>query len=198
MDGREGHYCCFYPFFGSLLEFQSHFLGCPCCAWPYFEGQFLMVNPAIALLGTRRRRRRRHGVTVSSGVVCYCASAVRVTLRLLARRNYATRIGGTILQDHPTKIQSAATSNRPVACYCLRGGHLYLRTMSLGCPEHNNSVIHPFHDCFCGADDVLCLSVAEICPFQGWKEVCQSRAEDRGGGGCGSAAWTLFVRETVA
>ena len=108
-------------------------------------------------------------------------------------------LGGTILQDHPTKIQSAATSNRPVACYCLRCGHLYLRTMSLGCPEHNNSVIHPFHDCFCGADDVLCLSVAEICPFQGWKEVCQSRAEDRGRGGCGSSmAWTLFVRETVA
>ena len=177
------------------MEFQSKFLGCSCCQWLYFEGQFLMVNPAIALLGTRRSR-RRHVVTVSSGVVCCCASVDRA--RDVAVAGEIMPLGGTILQDHPTKIQSAATSNRPVACYCLRGGHLYLRTMSLGCPEHNNSVIHPFHDCFCGADDVLCLSVAEICPFQGWKEVCQSRAEDRGGGGCGSAAWTLFVRETVA
>ena len=116
------------------MEFQSKFLGCSCCEWPYFEGQFLMVNPAIALLGTRRRR--RHVVTVSSSIVCYCASTVRVTMRLLAKLCHSE---GRFCRIIPRK------SNRQPRIVPLRAIVCLVPpepTTSLGCQKHLLKVLN--------------------------------------------------------
>ena len=193
-----------YPFFGSLLEFQSYFLGCSCCEWPYFEGQFLTVNPSTALLGTRRRRRRRrrHVVTVSSSVVCCaCASVHRARDVAVAGEIMPLGSEGRFCRIIPRKSNRQPRIVPLRAIVCVVATCIYC-TMSLGCPKHHNTVIHPFHILVSAEQTTFSASMSrEFVHFKGGrKQICQQgRAEDRGRGGCGSSmVWTLFVRETVA
>ena len=110
-----------------------------------------LARVAVAVAASRRDR-----------LVRSCLLRVVRVLRLLAKLcTLAVSERGTILQDHPTKIQSA-TSNHPVACYvreCVhfKGGRKFARAEPR--IEEEEAAAERGMDAFCSRDHrVICAA----------------------------------------